>query len=422
MFPDFLVGSLLILVVIVAVVAFLVVTGMERGRRANLRAEAANARLAELNAAAAAAGQSLDLRQVFSDTLTVVLGRPSVRSAWIAYAPQGEGSPSVTALAGSPPTPLELPERFLRATHSVMANSEPCLLGAPDLTPSPADADLVTAVVPVWADDRLVGAFGVSSQGNNPLAYDIEHLNDISWQLGLAVDNVQRYQEARESLRELTRTQAALEGYVRLATEAQEEERKRLARELHDETIQSLVIIKGYLETAAANGGVAEIQLESAAAMLTRTIDGLRRMTRDLRPAILDDLGLHHAIESLVAEFTDRTGIHVTVTANDSRRRLDPKTELVLFRIAQEALRNVEKHSGAGHVSLDLHVEKDGATLRVADDGRGFEPGKLSIERDDATGLGLPGMQERAKSIDGTLRVKSHPGQGTLIEVRVASR
>jgi two-component system NarL family sensor kinase len=156
--------------------------------------------------------------------------------------------------------------------------------------------------------------------------------------------------------------------------------------------------------------------------MLTRTIDGLRRMTRDLRPAILDDLGLHHAIESLVAEFTDRTGIHVTVTANDSRRRLDPKTELVLFRIAQEALRNVEKHSGAGHVSLDLHVEKDGATLRVADDGRGFEPGKLSIERDDATGLGLPGMQERAKSIDGTLRVKSHPGQGTLIEVRVASR
>ncbi|HJW75281.1 MAG TPA: sensor histidine kinase [Thermoleophilia bacterium] len=422
MLPDFLVGSLLILVVIVAVVAVLVVTGMERGRRANLRAEAANARLMELNAAAAAAGQSLDLRRVFSDTLTVILGRPSVRSAWIAYAPPSEDSLSVTALSGSPPVAHELPERFLRATRSVMANAEPSLLGAPDLTPSPADADLVTAVVPMWVDDRLVGAFGVSSQGSNPLAYDIEHLNDISWQLGLALDNVQHYQEARKSLRELTRTQAALEGYVRLATEAQEEERKRLARELHDETIQSLVIIKGYLETASANGGAAESQLESADAMLTRTIDGLRRLSRDLRPAILDDLGLHHAIESLVAEFTGRTGIRVTVTAPEGQRRPEAKTELVLFRIAQEALRNVEKHSGAGRVSLGLHLDDGGATLTVADDGCGFEPGEVSIDRDDATGLGLTGMQERAKSIDGTLRVKSHPGRGALIEVRVPVR
>ena len=417
---DFMIVSLLMLVVIVVAVSMLVMGGMERGRQANLRTEAANARLMELNATAAAAGQSLHLPQVFSDTLTVILGRPAVRSAWIAHAPQGWESVSVTALSGSPPAALELPERFLRATRSVVESGEPCLIETPDGAPSSADAMLATVVVPMWAEDRVTGAFGVTSQSSSPLACDVEHLSDISWQLGLALDNVQHYQEAQDSLREVARTQTALEGYVRLATEAQEEERKRLARELHDETIQSLVIIKGYLETASAKGSTGGSRLDNANAMLTRTIDGLRRLSRDLRPPILDDLGLLHAIESLVAEFTERTGVSVTVTTEGEQRRLDPKAELVFYRIAQEALRNVEKHSGAGHVSVNLRLAGDGAVLQIADDGCGFEPNDVLAHREDAGGLGLRGMHERTKLIGGALRVKSRPGRGALIEVEAA--
>jgi len=420
--PDYIAGSLVMLMVIVVAVTALVVSGAERGQRANLRAEAVNARLLELNATAAAASQSLNLPQVFSDTLAVILGRPAVRSAWIAYAPQGWESSSVTALSGSPPVPLELSERFLRATRSVVESGEPCLLETADEAPPPADAKLATVVVPMWVEDRVMGAFGVTSQSSSPLASDVEHLSDISWQLGLALDNVQHYQEAQDSLREVARTQAALEGYVRLATEAQEEERKRLARELHDETIQSLVIIKGYLETTSAKEEPAGSRLDDANAMLTRTIDGLRRLSRDLRPPVLDDLGLLQAIEGLAAEFTTRTGVRVTVTTEGDQRRLDAKAELVFYRIAQEALRNVEKHSGAGHVSVKLRLAGDGAMLQVADDGCGFEPNDVLGDRDDGHGLGLRGMQERTKLIGGALRVTSHPGRGVLIEVETAAR
>ncbi|MFA4964970.1 MAG: sensor histidine kinase [Thermoleophilia bacterium] len=414
---DPLAGSLLILVVSVVVAVLLVVSSLERGRRANLGADAVNARLLELNATAAAASQSLNLPQVCADTLAVVLKRPAVRSAWIAYVPQGGQSASVTALSGSPPVALELPERLLQATHLVVESGEPCLLEAPDGASPPGDAKLVTVVVPMWVEDRVAGAFGVVSQSSSPLATDVEHLTDISWQLGLALDNVQHYEEAQDSLREVARTQSALQGYVRLATEAQEEERKRLAREIHDETIQSLVIIKGYLEPASPHQATAESRLDDANALLTRTIDGLRRLSRDLRPPILDDLGLLQAIEGLAAEFTDRTGVPVAVTAEGERRRLDAKAELVFYRIAQEALRNVEKHSEARHVSVNLRLVRESAILRVADDGRGFEPDEVLKDRADAHGLGLRGMQERTKLVGGSLNIESQPGHGALIEV-----
>lgn len=415
---DPLVGSLLILVVGVVLVGAQVVISLNRGPRANPKVEAVTARLLELNATAAAASQSLDLSQVLSDTLAVVLGRPTVRSAWIAYVPQGRESLSVTALSGSPPVALELPESLLQATRSVVETGEPLLLQAVDGESPPGGAKLVTVVVPMLVEERVVGAFGVASKSSSPLATDVEHLTDISWQLGLALDNVQHYEKAQDSLRELARTQAALQGYVRLATEAQEEERKRLAREIHDETIQSLVIIKGYLETASPMQTPAENRLDDANAMLTRTIDGLRRLSRDLRPPILDDLGVPQAIEGLGIEFTDRTGVPVTVTTEGEQRRFDAKAELVFYRIAQEALRNVEKHSDACHVSVKLRLGADGAMLQVADDGCGFEPDEAFRDRADAHGLGLRGMQERTKLIGGSLSIESQPGQGALIEVR----
>jgi signal transduction histidine kinase len=126
---------------------------------------------------------------------------------------------------------------------------------------------------------------------------------------------------------------------------------------------------------------------------------------------------LVHAIEGLVTDFIDRTDVPVAVDVQGSPRRLETKRELILYRIAQEALRNVEKHSGAEHVSVSLSFSSDGANLRVGDDGCGFEPREVFTHLDHS-GLGLRGMQERTKLVGGALTIESHPGHGTCIEVQ----
>lgn len=223
-------------------------------------------------------------------------------------------------------------------------------------------------------------------------------------------------------LRDVTE-QRGFQNYAQEIVRAQEEERQRIAHELHDVSLQSAVLICRRLDAAAeaAESGPPE-QLQSvlaeARSMAESLGDELRRFSRDLRPLILEDLGLVPALRQLVNELGERCLVHCQLTVSGTARRLDAGAELTLFRVAQEALRNVERHSGASRATVRLTHGPDGATLTVSDNGTGFEVPNLTILV-SARRLGLLGMQERARLVGGHCEVRSVAGSGTRVTVWV---
>jgi two-component system NarL family sensor kinase len=205
--------------------------------------------------------------------------------------------------------------------------------------------------------------------------------------------------------------------------DTQEEERGRVARELHDSISQLLVGVRYTLELArrrlATRDDRAGESLGQGIDTLNGAIQEVRRISRDLRPGVLDDLGLGPALQSLAEEFGRRTGIEVDYVTNPFRNRLDPEAKIALYRIAQEALTNIERHSGATRVTMLVRGTTTGAIVRIEDNGHGMPPDRSADRRD---GLGLRNMAERMEQLDGTLRIlssRSGPNTGTVIEAQV---
>jgi signal transduction histidine kinase len=199
---------------------------------------------------------------------------------------------------------------------------------------------------------------------------------------------------------------------VRRVIAAQEQERRRLARELHDETGQALTSILLGLKgiRAAANDEDAERAEADLRELVVRALQDVRSLAVELRPAALDDFGLVPALERLSATFTERTGIRASVAATLGDTRLPPETETVVYRLVQEALTNVVKHAAATEVSIVLTRRDGGVSVVVEDDGKGFAESDV---RSDA--LGLLGMRERLALLGGTLAIESTPGEGTAV-------
>lgn len=199
---------------------------------------------------------------------------------------------------------------------------------------------------------------------------------------------------------------------------AQEEERARIARELHDEAAQwltSLLIRQRLLIRtlpAEMRPAVEEIQQMTATAL-----EHLRRIAMELRPAILDDLGLVEALRWQAEEFQKKTGISVTTQLQGRIERLPREVELALYRVSQEALTNVARHAKATRVEIALRCEGDHLELFISDDGIGFDPDE--IRKSQARSLGLIGMAERLSLVGGTLEIESAPGRGTRVRARV---
>jgi signal transduction histidine kinase len=198
--------------------------------------------------------------------------------------------------------------------------------------------------------------------------------------------------------------------------EDQEATARRFSHELHDELGQSLTAVKTNLSALGAAGpdatGVGP-RLADCLRLVDEAIGNVRQMSQLLRPTILDDFGLEAGLRWLAEGFAARTGIEVAVDSSYSGR-LPDETETHLFRISQEALTNVARHAGARHVQIKLTSSGDEICLSIQDDGRG-----LSAAPAGGRGLGLIGMRARARSAGGDVAVRSHPGQGVLIEVRV---
>ena len=199
---------------------------------------------------------------------------------------------------------------------------------------------------------------------------------------------------------------------LRRVVEAQELERRRLARELHDETGQALTSILLGLKTIRAADDAAEAERAEAEVrdLVVQALQDVRRLAVELRPTALDDFGLVPALERLASTFEERSGIRTAIQAGLRDQRFPPEVETVLYRLVQEALTNVVKHAGAERVSIVLTRRDDGIGAIVEDDGRGFVPDE---SRDDA--LGLIGMRERIALVGGTLTIESSPGAGTSV-------
>jgi two-component system, NarL family, sensor histidine kinase UhpB len=207
-----------------------------------------------------------------------------------------------------------------------------------------------------------------------------------------------------------------------LAMRAQEEERRRLARDLHDEVNQALTAILLRLE-ALAQETPAEREPEVAELkrLVNQAMDGLLNLARQLRPSALDDHGLVPAVETQLKRFSSRTGIEVRLDTRGDPDTLPEVVQTAIYRVAQEALTNVTRHAGATVVELDLDEHEGTAELRVRDDGGGFDPSVVPQEDSGGPGggLGLVGMAERARLVGGELDVRSAPGGGTTITLRV---
>lgn len=241
----------------------------------------------------------------------------------------------------------------------------------------------------------------------------LELLETVANQIAIGLENIVLQQGEQQRLR----------NFVDLATRLQESERARLAREIHDDTAQSMALICRGLHDASkrADAALADgpLGLHELTRLSQETLQSLRNFARNARPATLDDLGLVPSLEWLAGDLERRSGITTSLTVQGPVRRIDSESEVTAFRIVQEALRNIEQHARASSGEIRVSYSPDGLRIEIIDDGRGFEPPEhLSyLVREEK--LGLVGMRERARLVGGSLEIQTTPGDGTVIAVEL---
>jgi signal transduction histidine kinase len=230
-----------------------------------------------------------------------------------------------------------------------------------------------------------------------------------------------RTRELEKLYAELKDRDARRADLVKKLLSAQEDERRRIARELHDETCQTVAALAVGLDTVRRAGTPEEAsaKLEDVRALASRTLDGLHRVIFDLRPSVLDDLGLASAVRWWVARHLTPAGITARVETENLDDRLPPTLEIPVFRAVQEALTNVVRHSGAKTVLVQMSREPGILAVDVEDDGRGFTPADVAMPSESGQGLGLLGMRERIEILGGSLTLDSSHGAGTHVSFTV---
>ena len=203
---------------------------------------------------------------------------------------------------------------------------------------------------------------------------------------------------------------------------AQEEERKMISRELHDEIAQTLTGINVRLaslkaESTLSNKGLQK-KISSTQRLVEKSVDIVHRFARELRPTVLDDLGLIPALHSFMKSFTTRTGVRTSLTAYAAVEQLDTAKRTVLFRVAQEALTNVARHAQASRVEVSIEKLRDHVRMRINDDGKSFDVAR-TLGANGGKRLGLLGMRERLEMVGGQLVVESAPHQGTTVQAQI---
>lgn len=270
--------------------------------------------------------------------------------------------------------------------------------------------------VPFKSTNGLLGTMCLGTR--NPRTFskeELELLVSVSNQIAVAVQNARLYEELQRKERKRG------ELLLKVIT-AQEEERKRIARELHDQTSQALAALGVAVETAAAQaaeGGDVAASLARMRSLTHATLEEVHRLIFDLRPTLLDDLGLIAALRWYAETRLGEVGIRVRLEVVGEERRMAPQVETALYRVVQEAVNNVANHSGAQNFIVTLVIRPGSLSLTMVDDGWGFDMAELARSRDRKRGLGLMGMKERVELLGGTFTIYSELGSGTKITLEV---
>lgn len=333
------------------------------------------------------------------DARLVAIALPSGDTLRIAAA-DGEGAPALEAvesLASDSKTGRVLERGRSERVDSLLEDTE-------------VDQDLTRRLqassglyVPLLVRERAIGVLVAHDKiGPDPRfsSADLRLAEQFATRAAIAVDLSRRV--ARDALRRVVA--------------GQELERRRLARELHDETGQALTSILLGLRAVEESEGTDEMRRAASdlRELVVATLQDVRRLAVQLRPKALDDFGLGPALERLAQTFAEATEMRVDVEARLGDERLPPEVETTLYRIVQEALTNIVKHAEATNVSILLLRRQAMATVVIEDDGKGFDPGNVQEEA-----VGLLGMQERVELHDGRLTVESVPGSGTTLVAEV---
>ena len=329
------------------------------------------------------------------------------------YVPTTSGE-HVVAFSPIAPTgwALVIEEQWEAVTSPMLRNTE--------ITPLVLVPALLLALVALWFGARQVV---------RPLQMLEAKATDLAWGQFEAIEQpvggiaeIRRLQaELIHMAHKVRAAQESLRDYIGAITAGQEEERRRLARELHDDTLQSLIALNQRIQLAQlaladspAAGSLAEIQT-----LMEQTMSDLRRFTRALRPIYLEDLGLVAALEMLTREIGQADNLRVEFQRAGSERRLSSEVELALYRMAQEALSNVARHAQASQVSLSITFKPDAVIMTISDNGRGFQVPASPAELAPSGHFGLLGLHERAELIGARLAIQSTPGRGTQVIVNM---
>lgn len=272
--------------------------------------------------------------------------------------------------------------------------------------------------VPIISKEKIMGVLNVGSvEARRFSAEDIRLLEGISMQISAAIENARLHREVqnKDEIRgELLRDMFNI----------QEEERKRIARELHDETSQVVAGLNASLQAIASllpqNTDKAKAMLEKAQALSINILDDVHKLIYELRPSLLDDLGLVAAVRWLAESNVEAKGIAVSFKTTGKQKRLTPLIEATLFRVIQEALNNIVRHSGAKNTSIGLQFKKNSIKVQVKDDGQGFDVDEAITSKERPRGLGLVGMKERIAIVKGSIDIRSRQkGDGTEITIDI---
>lgn len=390
----------------------------EELRRSREQLLSRNRELSVLNSIAATVGRSLDQDLILGNALERVLEVTGAASGCMLL-PNGEnGKLAARARAGDASFfDCGAAAGASCACYQVLRSGQIMRVNHGSQCPqlrSEGDDPCGFVAVPLKSGVRTLGIMNIGCPAHALTDNDFRLLESIGYYVGMAIENASLYAESRQ--KEELRGQ--LLGRV---ISAQEEERKRISRELHDEhgqTLTGLLMTMDKMETMISpQQGQLRSKMEKARSLLSRLLDNLRLLTAGLRPPDLDGLGLTAAISAYAEERLGAAGIDFDFSVDDFDAVLPPPMETALFRIVQEAINNVIRHAQARSVRVRLGVEKGTVRVVIEDDGHGFQP-HLDGQNTEGT-LGLLGIRERAELLGGNLSIRSSPGRGTRLTVEI---
>jgi signal transduction histidine kinase len=414
-------------------------------RELDARVQARTQQLSILNAVAMTVNQSLNLEDILNRALDEILRLTGIDVVAIFLLDPVRGQLELKAYRG-------LSEEAARLAYQIGMLDGSCggvmELGKTVVVPDVSSyrgrgaqslqREMVTSImhVPLMTKGWTLGSMCVGTQKSVQFNEEEQKLlNAIGNQIAIAVENARLYADVQRK----ERVRGEL---FKKALAAQEDERKRIARELHDEVSQSLTALLYEAEDGLELDHLPAIKkrLQSICELSQNTIDDVHKLMFDLRPSMLDQLGLIPALRWLSETRLEPKGVRVSVTTESNSefpidetdfRRLSPDIETALYRVVQEAINNIARHAAARNVDINLNLSNGDAQVSIMDDGIGFDLTELSVEAIEeidskdqvlpatTRGLGLLGMQERIELLGGDLEISSEPGNGTQIHIRV---